>query len=191
MSAIDGSKAMGEQNLDTQHCTSITWTRRPLAWEQRKLRELGKTQSGIGSPENEQGGVDGVPLFKISDMNNTGNENEMNAAKNYVSLAQLQRKSWKPIDSVPAVVFAKVGAAIMLDRKRIVGSQFDARNLRRMMQFPTRFQDMQIVSPLATQLSWSPIVELLPIESDEAFLYYANDVVARSLSKRELLTKGG
>jgi predicted nuclease of restriction endonuclease-like (RecB) superfamily len=66
------------------------------------------------------------------------------------------------------------------------GSPFDARNLRRMMQFSTRFPDMQIVSPLATQLSWSHIVELLPIESDEAFLYYANDAVARSLSKREL-----
>lgn len=35
------------------------------------------------------------------------------------------------------------------------GSEFSVRNLRRMMQFAQEFPDIQIVSPLATQLSWS------------------------------------
>ncbi|MCW8518880.1 restriction endonuclease subunit S [Streptococcus macedonicus] len=94
------------------------------AWEQRKLGEIGKTQSGIGFPDNEQGGLEGVPFFKVSDMNNAGNEHEMKTANNYVSEEQLKRKKWKPIETVPAVMFAKVGAAIMLNRKRIVRTPF-------------------------------------------------------------------
>jgi predicted nuclease of restriction endonuclease-like (RecB) superfamily len=66
------------------------------------------------------------------------------------------------------------------------GSSFEAKNLRRMMQFAKRFPDSEIVVPLARQLSWSHIIALLPLESDEAFLYYANDAVARHLGKREL-----
>lgn len=94
------------------------------AWEQRKLGDIGKTQSGIGFPDTEQGGTEGIPFFKISDMNNTGNEHEMVISNNYVNDEQLQRKKWKPIETVPAVIFAKVGAAIMLNRKRLVRTPF-------------------------------------------------------------------
>lgn len=93
-------------------------------WEHRKLSELGKTQSGIGFSESEQGGTDGVPFFKVSDMNNLGNEHEMKTANNYVNLEQLQRWKWKPIEDVPSIIFAKVGAAIMLNRKRLVRRPF-------------------------------------------------------------------
>lgn len=93
-------------------------------WEQRKLGEVGKTQSGIGFPDAEQGGTEGVPFYKISDMNKPGNEHEMVNANNYVNYEQLSRKKWKIIETVPAVIFAKVGAAIMLNRKRLVTSPF-------------------------------------------------------------------
>ncbi|KAA9177179.1 restriction endonuclease subunit S [Enterococcus durans] len=93
-------------------------------WEQRKLGELGKTQSGIGFPDAEQGGSEGIPFFKVSDMNNIGNEYEMRNANHYVSNEQIERKKWKPIKDVPAIIFAKVGAAIMLNRKRLVTSPF-------------------------------------------------------------------
>ena len=88
-------------------------------WEQRKLGEVGKCQSGIGFPDVEQGGKTGTPFFKVSDMNNYGNEQEMTCANNYVTDEQIVRKNWKPITEVPAVIFAKVGAAIMLNRKRL------------------------------------------------------------------------
>lgn len=93
-------------------------------WEERKLGELGKTQSGIGFPDAEQGGSEGIPFFKVSDMNNIGNEYEMRNANHYVSSEQIERKKWKPIKDVPAIIFAKVGAAIMLNRKRLVTSPF-------------------------------------------------------------------
>ena len=89
------------------------------AWEQHKLGEVGKCQSGIGFPDVEQGGKTGTPFYKVSDMNNYGNEQEMTCANNYVTDEQIVRKNWKPITEVPAVIFAKVGAAIMLNRKRL------------------------------------------------------------------------
>ena len=89
------------------------------AWEHRKLGEVGKCQSGIGFPDAEQGGKIGTPFYKVSDMNNYGNEQEMTYANNYVTDEQITRKNWKPIMEVPAVIFAKVGAAIMLNRKRL------------------------------------------------------------------------
>ena len=90
-----------------------------IYWEQRKLGELGKARSGIGFPDAEQGGKEGVPFYKVSDMNNVGNEHEMVAANNYVTREQIARKGWKPIDEVPAIFFAKVGAAVLLNRKRL------------------------------------------------------------------------
>ncbi|MBF1338761.1 MAG: restriction endonuclease subunit S, partial [Mogibacterium diversum] len=89
------------------------------AWEQCKLGEVGKCQSGIGFPDAEQGGKIGTPFYKVSDMNNYGNEQEMTCANNYVTDEQVARKNWKPICEVPSVIFAKVGAAIMLNRKRL------------------------------------------------------------------------
>lgn len=88
-------------------------------WEQRKLRELGKALSGVGFPDEEQGGKEGIPFYKVSDMNNAGNEQEMVTANNYVTSEQIARKRWKPIDEVPAIFFAKVGAAVLLNRKRL------------------------------------------------------------------------
>ena len=94
------------------------------SWEQRKLGEIGKCQSGIGFPDAEQGGKNGTPFYKVSDMNNSGNEQEMTYANNYVTDEQIIRKNWKPIMEVPAVIFAKVGAAIMLNRKRLCRFSF-------------------------------------------------------------------
>lgn len=39
---------------------------------------------------------------------------------------------------------------------------------------------------LAQQLSWSHFIALLPLESDDAFMFYAQDAAARCLGKREL-----
>ena len=69
---------------------------------------------------------------------------------------------------------------------RKYGSAFELRNLRRMVQFAELFPDLKIVSPLATQLSWSHFVEILPLASHEARLFYARDAANRHLGKREL-----
>ncbi|ATC62465.1 restriction endonuclease subunit S [Pseudolactococcus raffinolactis] len=94
-------------------------------WEERKLGEVGKAKSGIGFPDAQQGGKQGTPFYKVSDMNNPGNEVVMMSANNYASDSQLRENKWNPINPQNSgVVFAKVGAAIFLDRKRIVDTSF-------------------------------------------------------------------
>ncbi|MCL2134644.1 MAG: PDDEXK nuclease domain-containing protein [Candidatus Bathyarchaeota archaeon] len=72
------------------------------------------------------------------------------------------------------------------------GRSFEMRNLRRMMQFSEQFPDFEIVSPLATQLSWSHIIEVLPLKTNQARLYYLEEAVRGHISKqglRELISR--
>lgn len=68
-----------------------------FSWEQRKLGDIGSARSGVGFPDAEQGGTEGIPFFKVSDMNIVGNENELVSANNYVSDEQIKRKKWNVI----------------------------------------------------------------------------------------------
>ena len=93
-------------------------------WNNYKLGQLGNFKSGIGFPDSQQGGTEGIPFFKVSDMNNIGNETEMRNANNYVTHEQIIKNSWKVNTETPAIIFAKVGAALMLNRKRLVTRPF-------------------------------------------------------------------
>ena len=66
------------------------------------------------------------------------------------------------------------------------GRNFEERNLRRMLQFAEQFHDIEIVSTLSTQLSWSHFIELLPLKSQEAKLFYARQAAAGQLGVRDL-----
>ena len=66
------------------------------------------------------------------------------------------------------------------------GKSFELRNLRRMMQFSKVFPSFQTVSQLATQLSWSHFIELLPLKNEEARLYYALKAGEESWGRNEL-----
>lgn len=66
------------------------------------------------------------------------------------------------------------------------GRNFNEKNIRRMMQFSQEFSDFNILPPLAAQLSWSHFIELFPLKSTEAKLYYAQKAVEEFWGKREL-----
>ncbi|MFZ2504561.1 MAG: PDDEXK nuclease domain-containing protein [Nocardioides sp.] len=66
------------------------------------------------------------------------------------------------------------------------GRGFDRPNLSRMVTFAREFPDPEIVASLAHKLSWTHFVALLPLKSDEARRFYADQVVAGRLSVREL-----
>jgi len=66
------------------------------------------------------------------------------------------------------------------------GRNFELRNVRRMMQFAEQFTDIEIVIPLARQMSWSHFIELLPIKTMQSKLFYANLAVSGNLGVREL-----
>ena len=66
------------------------------------------------------------------------------------------------------------------------GRSFETRNLRRMMQFAEQFSDWEIVSPLATQLSWSHFIEILPLKNMDAKFFYAEQAAFQKLSTKGL-----
>lgn len=96
-------------------------------WDAPSLGDLGVPVSGVGFPHSEQGGEAGTPFFKVSDMGGSANGRELLLAANYVSAEQIKKRGWQVVNG-PAVVFAKVGAAVLLDRKRLVREQFLADN---------------------------------------------------------------
>lgn len=93
-------------------------------WERNELGCLGYCLSGIGFSENEQGGANGIPFFKVSDMNLSGNEVYLRKANNYVTQEQIDKQRWQVIQQLPCIFFAKVGAALLLNRKRLVNTPF-------------------------------------------------------------------
>ncbi len=110
------------------------------------------------------------------------------------------------VNSTLTIVYWKVGSKInkhILEEKRAdyakeivsslsaqlvthYGKSFELRNLRRMMQFSEVFPEFQIVSQLATQLSWSHFIELLPLKKGEARMYYAVKATEETWGRNEL-----
>ena len=66
----------------------------------------------------------------------------------------------------------------------VYGKSFAERNLRRMIQFSELFPDFQKLPLLATQLSWSHFVELLPLKTGASRMYYARKSSEERLSIR-------
>lgn len=92
-------------------------------WEVKQLGSLGTFRGGSGFPTTNQGDTGGdYPFFKVSDMNNEGNSTFMINSNNWIS--ENTRKQIGA-NTFPAntIVFAKIGAAIFLERKRILSQE--------------------------------------------------------------------
>jgi predicted nuclease of restriction endonuclease-like (RecB) superfamily len=66
------------------------------------------------------------------------------------------------------------------------GRGFEAKNLRRMVQFAQAFPQPEIVATLSRQLSWSHFVNLLPLKTEAARQFYASHAATHTWSVREL-----
>jgi len=66
------------------------------------------------------------------------------------------------------------------------GRGFEAKNLRRMVQFAQVFAEPEIVATLSRQLSWSHFVNLLPLKTNPARQFYAHHAAQDGWSVREL-----
>ena len=141
------------------------------------MGELGFAQSGIGFPDAEQGGTEGIPFFKVSDMNTPGNERELIASNNYVTAEQAARMGWHPIDQVPAIFFAKVGAAVMLNRKRLVNKPFLLDNNTMAFSMNSSLLDMQFGQSLFERLDLTSLIQVGALPS-----YNSSDVEGISVS---------
>jgi type I restriction enzyme S subunit len=87
-------------------------------WVERAVDYYGTFTSGNGFPLAHQGGKAGdYPFYKVSDFSNVGNEYVMCRANNYISSAVASTLNCNIIPD-DSIVFAKIGAAIFLERKR-------------------------------------------------------------------------
>lgn len=66
---------------------------------------------------------------------------------------------------------------------------FELRNIRRMIQFATTFNDFKKVSQAATQLSWSHFVELLPIKEEVKREFYFTMAISERWGRNTLRAK--
>jgi type I restriction enzyme S subunit len=88
-------------------------------WEEVRLGDIGIFKSGFGFPENQQGQINQkYPFYKVSDMNLKGNEIYMKSENHSISKDILKQLKGKTIPK-NSIIFAKVGAALLLNRRRI------------------------------------------------------------------------
>lgn len=89
-------------------------------WRTIPAGDVGRFRGGSGFPLRFQGQASGeVPFFKVSDMNLPGNGKYMTRANHYISEA-VRKQLGATLFPAGSIVFAKVGAAVFLERKRIL-----------------------------------------------------------------------
>jgi len=68
---------------------------------------------------------------------------------------------------------------------QLYGKSFESRNLRRMMQFAEEFPEIEIVTSLMTQLSWTHFLQLFGLKLKESKLFYAKKIAEQNWSVRQ------
>ena len=69
------------------------------------------------------------------------------------------------------------------------GSGFEEKNVRRMMQFATEYQDFEIVATLIRQLTWTHFIALIPIREPLKRAFYEQMAITEHWSVRTLRKK--
>ena len=93
-------------------------------------------------------------------MNTPGNEYELVASNNYVTAEQIARMGWRPINQVPAIFFAKVGAAVMLNRKRLINEPFLLDNNTMAFSMDSSLLDTQFGQSLFERLDLTSLIQV-------------------------------
>ena len=136
-------------------------------WEEKKLGAIGKAIIGSGFSKKYQGHKDlPIPFYKVSDMNNVGNEIVMNNSNNYVSKELLLKMGLKACQQ-NAIIFAKVGAALMLDRKRIANKPFLVDN-NMMIFMPNENNELRYIYHWLTNIRLSKYAQIGALPSFNA-----------------------
>ena len=110
-------------------------------------------------------------------MNMPGNEHELVASNNYVTPEQIARMGWHPINQVPAIFFAKVGAAVMLNRKRLVNKPFLLDNNTMAFSMDSSLLNTQFGQSLFERLDLTSLIQVGALPS-----YNSSDVESITVS---------
>ena len=89
-------------------------------WSRHELGDIGTFRAGDGFPTRFQEQQNGkCPFFKVGDLSRLGNESEMVNAVHFISESVKNKINAKPF-AAGTIVFAKIGAAVHLERKRLL-----------------------------------------------------------------------
>ena len=95
----------------------------------------------------------------------------MTVSNNYVTKEQIARKKWSPLNDVPAMYFAKVGAAVMLNRKRLCRFPFLFDNNTMAYSLNKEYWDINFAKAEFAKIDLTKLVQVGALPS-----YNANDV---------------
>lgn len=134
-------------------------------WVAVAAGDIASFRGGSGFPIRYQARKSGAyPFFKVSDMNNEGNELFMRRANNYIS-ADTRKLIGAVVMPRDAIVFAKVGAAVFLERKRILGQVSCIDNNMAAMTIDPSRADVRFVHYLLMNFSMSSLVSTTALPS--------------------------
>jgi restriction endonuclease S subunit len=88
-------------------------------WIATTLGEVATCAGGSAFPVRYQGSNEGIPFIKVSDMNLPGNEIKIHFASNFIS-NEIAKKLKVRIWPHNTVIFPKVGAALLTNKRRIL-----------------------------------------------------------------------
>jgi type I restriction enzyme S subunit len=109
---------MDEANASAVGCSERVGFVVPEGWDETKLGAVATFKGGAGFKESYQGkSLGDLPFIKVSDMNLPGNEQEIRFAQNWIDHHEAKALRASPMPP-RSVVFAKVGAALMLNKRR-------------------------------------------------------------------------
>ncbi|MCQ9122346.1 hypothetical protein BKG95_07090 [Rodentibacter pneumotropicus] len=104
--------------------SGIQWLGKiPEHWEVKRLKFVGELQGGIGFPHDYQNIQDlEFGFYKVGDLGLSENNRDMPKAQHTVSI-EIADKLGAKIIPENSILYAKVGAALLLNRRRITGEK--------------------------------------------------------------------
>ncbi|QWZ93987.1 restriction endonuclease subunit S [Aeromonas sp. FDAARGOS 1411] len=127
-------------------------------WVHGRLGELCTFKGGSAFKEEYQGHSEGdLPFIKVSDMNLRGNEKYIDYANNWLTNQAAKELKAKAFPK-NTIVFAKVGAALLLNRRRILLRPTIIDN-NMMAAIPTKFGDTEFIYQLMLAVDFAKFVQ--------------------------------
>ena len=116
----DAARAAGLEPEPKMRASGVEWLGDvPAHWEVKRLKDYGTLFSGTGFPDQYQGvSGEALPFYKVSDLIRSSDNRYMGLSRHTVSLETAGQLRARVIPT-GAIIYAKIGAALYLNRRRI------------------------------------------------------------------------
>ena len=116
----EAARAAGLEPEPQMKASGVEWLGEvPAHWEVKRLKDYGTLFSGTGFPDQYQGvSGEALPFYKVSDLVRSSDNRYMGLSRHTVSLETTVQLRARVIP-IGAIIYAKIGAALYLNRRRI------------------------------------------------------------------------